>query len=245
MKNFPLLIVAAVLALTLPGWASASTITIAGQLSAFSYWDAGNYMNWFTGYSGVTAGDPYQLKLTFNDAAFVTPAKGGSAFSPAVLTDVEFSIEGLVRMTITTDIKGQALNDVGGKDSLHFVGSPLVSTVTGLDPAWWPGPRGYFNLALYDPTQSAIEVGSPWDFSRFFQSGSFAVGIGFQTGSPYSGGGPQMGAVIQSGSLVLPPSPPSPASVPDSGSTLGVALLGMGMLVTMRRVIRTGGNRTS
>lgn len=235
MKVLRQLRVAALLSL-LPAWAGATTITVTGELYSFSYWDAGNYMNWFTGYAGVTAGDPYQLKLTFNEAAFATPIKGATAFSPAALTDVELSIDGIVRMTITTDMKVQALNDVGGKDTLHVFGEPLASTVTGLDPAWWPGPRGYFGLDLYDPSQTAIEIGSPWDFARFFDSGSIAISIGFKTGSPYSGAGPQMGAIIRSGSLALPPSPDSPANVPDSGSTAGAMLLGLGMVVAARRI---------
>jgi hypothetical protein len=235
MKASRIFTVAALLSI-LPAWAGATTITVTGQLHAFSYWDAGNYMNWFTGYSGVTAGDPYQLKLTFNDAAFVTPPKGGAAFSPAALTDIEFSIEGTVRMTISTDLKVQALNDVGGKDALHVFGEPLTSTVTGLDPAWWPGPRGYFGLDLYDPSQTAIEIGSPWDFARFFETGSVAISIGFKTGNPYSGYGPQMGAIIKSGSLAVPP-PDTPAKVPDSGSAATAMLLGLGLIAAARRLV--------
>ncbi len=243
MKIPRLLKTAAFLAL-LPACASATTITVTGQLHSFSYWDAGNYMNWFTGYSDVAAGDPYELKLTFNDDAFVTPIKGSAAFSPAALIDVEFSISGIVRMTTSTDMTVQAINDVSGRDTLHITHQTLASTVTGLDPAWWAGPRGYFNLDLYDPSQTAIEIGSPWDFARFFETGSVAISIGFKTGSPYSGEGPQMGAIIHGGTLVTPTPPNSPANVPDSGSTAGAMLLGLGMILTTRRAMQSRGSRT-
>ncbi|HEX2860352.1 MAG TPA: VPDSG-CTERM sorting domain-containing protein, partial [Lacunisphaera sp.] len=141
------------------------------------------------------------------------------------------------------DMTVQALNDVGGRDVLHVFGEPLVSTVAGLDPAWWPGPRGYFGLDLYDSSQTAIEIGSPWDFARFLDSGSVSISLGFKTENPYSGGGPQMGAVIRSGSLVLPAPSPSSSSVPDSGSTLSVTLLGLVAILAARRVARGNESR--
>jgi hypothetical protein len=233
----PRLFTIAVLAAVLPALAKATTLTITGQLHAFSYWDAGNYMNWFTGYADVGAGDPYSLKLTFNDAAFVTPAPGLSAFSAAALTDFEFSIDGIVRMTSTTDMKVQALNNVGGRDTLIVNANLLATTVTGLDPYWWGGPRGFFSLQFQDPTQTALELGVPWDFTPFFaDTGAISIGLGFETGGPYSGEGPQMFAAIRDGDLPAALPPPS-SQVPDSGSTLGITLLGLAALSAVRRFV--------
>jgi hypothetical protein len=94
----------------------------------------------------------------------------------------------------------------------------------------WPRAAAAENL-----TKTAQELGIPWDFTPFFaDTGAISIGSGFETGGPYSGEEPQMFAAI--GGRRTASSGPTPSSrVPDSGSTLGITLLGLAAMSAVRR----------
>jgi hypothetical protein len=217
--------------------AGTQTITFGGSLHAFSYQDAGNYDNWFTGYADVHAGDPYQLKLVFNDAVLIAPGAGAAAFLPGALVGFELSLDGLVRMTASNiNFQAHAVNNSSGKDTFTVNVPGVAVPVAGLDPDWWPKGNGFLNLQFQDSTMSALTAGQPIDFAPFFAdgTGSLAIAVGFTTGNPYSGYGPQMTAIIHDGAIVSD-SVPTPPRVPDNASTLALALAGVFALVAIRR----------
>lgn len=194
-----------------------------------------------TGYADVHAGDPYQLKLVFNDAALIAPAAGSAAFLPGALTGFELSLDGIVRMTATNiNFKAHAVNDSSGKDTFTIDVPAVAVPVAGLDPDWWPKGNAFLNLQFQDSTMSSLIAGQPIDFAPFFadNTGSLAISVGFTTGSVYSGFGPRMGAIIHDGALVSA-AVPLPPSVPDAASTFALALAGIASLAWMRRAAAT------
>jgi hypothetical protein len=219
--------------------ADPKTVTFAGELHGFSYSDAGNYDNWFTGYEDVHAGDPYQLKLVFNDAALISPGIGAAAYLPGALIGFELSLDGIVRMTASSlNVQAHAVNNSSGKDTFTINLPAVAVPVLGLDPDWWPKGNAFLNLQFQDSTMSAMTAGQPIDFAPFFadNTGSLAISVGFSTGNPYSGYGPRMTATIQSGALVSDAVPPTQTpSVPDGASTLALALVAGVALVSVRR----------
>jgi hypothetical protein len=235
--KYPRLLLATVLLAPAALLAAPKTVTFGGSLHAFSYQDAGNYDNWFTGYADVHAGDPYQLKLVFDDAALLAPGAGAAAFLPGALKGFELSLDGIVRMTASNlNFQAHAVNNSSGKDTFTVNVPGVAIPVLGLDPDWWPKGNAFLNLQFQDSTMSALTAGQPIDFAPFFadNTGSIAIAVGFTTGNVYAGFGPQMTAIIHDGAIVSDVIPPAPG-VPDTASTLGLALAGLAALATLRR----------
>ena len=217
----------AVLFLASAIWAQATTITLNGALSHFSHQssDPGQY----AGLPPVAAGNPYSLKLVFNDALLDVPFSGDDTITANALSLFELSVNGSVLASMS-NIKLQFLNDVGGRDSIYIQHNGTLA-VTGMNPATY---NGYVSMQIHDLSQSAFHYGQPVDFAKFFDNtaDAFVMGVGIYQINPYSDSFSELN-ISANGDPTL--GTPKPATVPDASATLPLLAVAFAGFVALRR----------
>lgn len=208
-------------------WAQAATITLTGNLSQFSHQssDPGQ----FAGLSPTAAGDPYSLKLVFNDALLVVPGAGADSNMLNALSLFELSVNGEVLATMS-NLKLQFLNNVGGRDSIYIQQNGSLS-VTGMNPVT---SLGYVSMQIHDSSQTAFQYGQPVDFAKFFDNtvDAFGMGVGIYQNNPYSGNFSQLNINANTDPTLYTP---QIQSVPDASATLSLLAVGLAGLAVLRR----------
>lgn len=208
-------------------WSQATTVTLNGTLSHFSHQssDPGQ----FSGLPPVAAGDPYSLKLVFNDALLDVPFPGDDTITANALSLLQLSVNGAVLASMS-NIKLQFLNDVGGRDSIYVQHNGTLA-VTGMNPATY---YGYVSMQIHDLSQTAFEFGQPVNFAKFFDNtaDAFSMGVGIYQNNPYSGGFSEL-TINAIGDPVL--GAPKTATVPDTSATVALLALGLSTFAAFRR----------
>lgn len=209
-------------------WAHATTITLHGSLSHFSHQssDPGQ----FSGLPSVAAGDPYSLKLVFNDALLNVPVVGDDTITANALSLLELSVNGAVLASMS-NITLQFLNDVGGRDSIYINNHVGTLAVTGMSPATYPG---YVSMQIHDLSQSAFQYGQPVDFAQFFDNpaDAFNMGVGIYQINPYSDSFSELNIGV-AGDPTL--GTPQTSTVPDAATTLPLLAVALAGLAAFRR----------
>jgi len=205
----------------------ATTITLTGNLSTFSYQSSDPAQ--YAGLAPVAAGNPYSLKLVFDDTLLAVPFSGGATTTASVLSLFELSVNGSVLASMT-NIKAQFLNDVGGRDSIYIQHNGTLS-VTGMNPFTYPG---YVSMQIHDSSQSAFQYGEPVNFAKFFDNAAdgFAMAAGINLSNPYSGGFSELQITALGDPTPVNPSAPG---VPDAAATLPLFAIGLAGLAALRR----------
>lgn len=200
-------------------WAQATTITLTGNLTNFQAQSSDPAQ--FAGLSPIAIGNPYSLKLVFNDALFSVPVSGAGSNMANALQLFELSVNGIVLVTMS-NIDVSFFNDVGGRDTLYIQDNAPM-TVNGMSPST---EGGTLALQIHDSSHSALQFGQSPDFGKFFDHATdgFGMGVGFYNTNPYS----DSFSILQLGANGVPTlvAPEAPA-VPDTGASLAFLITGL------------------
>lgn len=208
-------------------WSQATTLTLNGSLSHFSHQSSDP--DQFSGLPPVVAGDPYSLKLVFNDALLDVPFSGDDTITPNALSLLELSVNGDVLASMS-NVKLQFVNDVGGRDSIYINHNGTLA-VTGMNP---PTFYGYVSMQIHDLSQTGFQFGQPVDFAKFFDhsTDAFNMGVGIFQNNPYSGSYSELNIGVAGDPMLAVP---QSATVPDSSATFALLAIGLATFAAFRR----------
>lgn len=205
-------------------WVQATTLTLTGSLSNFQA-DSSD-PNEYAGLGSIATGNPYSLKLVFDDTPFSIPGVGSGTTRTGALQTFELSVNGILRV-VMNNLDVQFYNNLSGRDSI-FVQSTGAMTVYGMSPS---ATYGSLSMQVYDSSQSALQVGQSPNFGAFFDNAAdaFSMGINRQVIDPYTPSHSILNFSITDDPLLVIP------SVPDTGASIALLVSGLLALGVVKR----------